>query len=148
MEHSSIPVVLATIGVLVLVSLLVIGAVLVRQLVVAREQGAFGCTLQRTTLRGERWQHGLMRIGRDRLAWYHVRSLRVSPSVLVLRRRIEGVSRRRLPAQYPEADDACLVEFAMRDGSRVRAIVDESSGAALNAWLEAAPVGVVIGDAD
>ena len=36
----------------------------------------------------------------------------------------------------------------MRDGREISAIVDLVSGAALNSWLEAAPTGMVLGDAD
>lgn len=145
MENTSTLIALAAIGVLVVIGLLIVVA---RQIVVSRQDGAFECTLQRSTLRGMRWQHGLMRFGTDRLRWYHAVSVRVRPSVQILRREIVGVDRVPLPAQDDGSEDSCLVEMHLRGDRLVRAIIDLHSGAALNAWLESAPTGVVIGDAD
>ncbi len=145
MELPSIPIVLVAIGVLVLVLLL---ALIARQLLVSRSQGSFECILLRRTLMGSGWQQGLMRFGTDRLRWFHAFSLRLSPSVVIKRSAILDVSRQRIPSQIEDVEDTCLVELRMRDGSEYRFVVDLLSGAALNAWLEAAPTGMVAGDAD
>ena len=146
MSDLSIPILLLGIGMLFVVLVLLL---LLRQAAVSRRRGAFECSLQRRGLvGGTTWQHGLMRFGTDRLRWFRAFSLRVRPEVVLRRVDIEDVSRRRLPAQLEGADDSYLVEFSMRDGREISAIVDLVSGAALNSWLEAAPTGMVLGDAD
>jgi len=146
MNDLSIPILVLGIGMLLSVPVLLL---LLRQAAVSRRRGAFECTLQRRGLVGGRsWQHGLMRFGTDRLRWFRAFSLRVRPEVVLRRIEIRDVSRRRLPAQLEGAEDSYLVEFSMRDGREVSAIVDLVSGAALNSWLEAAPTGMVRGDAD
>ena len=150
MTDVSIPILLAVIGMLIVVLALALAlAVVARQLVVSRQRGAFECSIHRRSLvGGSSWQHGLMRFGTDRLRWFRAFSLRVRPEVVLRRVDIEDVSRRRLPAQLEGAEDSYLVEFSMRDGREISAIVDLVSGAALNSWLEAAPTGMVLGDAD
>lgn len=146
MPELSIPVLLVGIGMLLVVLAL---AVLGRQYLVSRQAGAFDCTLRRRSLVGsESWQHGLMRFGADRVRWFRAFSMRLAPSVVIRRADIREVTRRRLPAQVPGDGDSCLVVFTLRDGEEVQAIVDLTSGAALNTWIEAAPTGMVVGDAD
>lgn len=144
MQNPSIPITVLVVGMLAVGVLLI--ALVVRAGVVARHSGSFSCTLQRRALRGTVWQHGMMRFGTDRLRWFHGLSLRLAPSVLIFRRDILALNREPLPTHGE--DDSCLVEFCLRDGTIMRAVVDGPSGAALNAWLEAAPTGLVIGDAD
>lgn len=146
MDHLSIPILLVGIGMLfvVLAMLLVL-----RQPVVARRRGAFECTLRRRGLvGGSSWQHGLMRFGTDRLRWFRAFSLHVRPEVVLRRSSIRDVTRRRLPSQLEGGEESFLFEFSMADGREISAIVDLISGAALNSWLEAAPTGLVLGDAD
>ena len=124
-------------------------AVIGRQLFVSRQRGAFDCTLRRRGLTGpESWQRGLMRFGTDRVRWFRAFSMRLSPSAVIRRADIAEMTRRRLPAQVDGDEDACLVVFHLRNGQELQAIVDLPAGAALNSWLEAAPTGMVIGDAD
>lgn len=146
MPELSIPVLLVGIGVLFVV---LAAAVIGRQLFVSRQRGAFDCTLRRRGLTGpESWQRGLMRFGTDRVRWFRAFSMRLSPSAVIRRADIAEMTRRRLPAQVDGDEDACLVVFHLRNGQELRAIVDLPAGAALNSWLEAAPTGMVIGDAD
>ena len=146
MNDLSIPILLLGIGMLfVVVAVLLV----LRPLAVSRRRGAFECTLQRRGLvGGTSWQHGLMRFGNDRLRWFRAFSLRVRPEVVIRRVDIVDVSRRRLPAQVEGGEDSYLLEFSLRGGREISAIVDLVSGAALNSWLEAAPTGTVLGDAD
>lgn len=149
MDDKSIPILLVGVGMLVVLAVLAVLLVAQRQVLGSRTRGAFECSLQRRGIvGGERWQHGMMRFGTDRLRWFRAFSLRVRPEVVLRRVDIEDVSRRRLPAQLEGAEDSYLVEFSMRDGREISAIVDLVSGAALNSWLEAAPTGMVLGDAD
>lgn len=146
MTELSIPILLLGVGMLVVVVALL---VVLRHGLVSRRRGAFECTLRRRGLvGGSSWQHGLMRFGNDRLRWFRAFSLRVRPEVVIRRTDILDVSRRRLPSRVDGGDDSYLLEFDLRGGREVSAIVDLVSGAALNSWLEAAPTGLVLGDAD
>ncbi|WP_422114895.1 DUF2550 family protein [Brachybacterium sp. UNK5269] len=146
MSDLSIPILLAGVGMLVAVAALLL---VLRQLTVSRRRGGFECSLQRRGLVGQAsWQHGLMRFGTDRLRWFRAFSLRLRPEVVIRRSDILDVSRRRLAAQVEGDEDSYLLEFSLREGREVRAIVDLVSGAALNSWLEAAPTGLFHGDAD
>lgn len=146
MTDVSIPILLAVIGMLIVVMAL---AVVARQLVVSRQRGAFECSVHRRSLvGGPTWQHGLMRFGTDRLRWFRAFSMRLRPEVVLRRSEIREVSRRRLAVQLPEGEDSYLVTFELQGGRTLEAIVDLPSGAALNAWLEGAPTGLVRGDAD
>ena len=144
MTDLSIPILLVGVGMLVVVAALVL-----RQLLVQRSRGAFECSLQRRGIvGGERWQRGMMRFGTDRLRWFRAISLRLGPAVVLRRGEILEVSRRRLPARIEGGQESYLLEFTLRDGREIHAIVDLVPGAALNSWLEAAPTGGVRGDAD
>lgn len=146
MNDLSIPILLVGIGMLVVLTAVLF---LARQAAISRRRGGFPCTLQRHGLvGGSSWQHGLMRFGTDRLRWFRAFSFRIGPEVVLRRSEIGDVSRRRLPAQVEGAEDSVLVEFSMRDGRAVSAVMDLVSGAALTSWLEAAPTGLVRGDAD
>ncbi|ATG51706.1 hypothetical protein CFK38_09345 [Brachybacterium vulturis] len=148
MNDLSIPILLLGIGMLVVVlaAVLLLG---LRQLLVSRSRGAFECTVRRRGLvGGSSWQHGLMRFGTDRLRWFRAFSVRLRPELVLRRSEIGDVSRQRLPAQIEGGEEQYLIEFTLRDGREVSAIVDLASGAALNSWLEAAPTGSVVGDAD
>src|SRR5690625_4405958 len=148
MSDLSIPILLGGIGML-FVALVVVLLLVTRQVLVSRSRGAFECTVRRRGLVGRAsWQHGLMRFGTDRLRWFRAFSLRLRPEVVLRRSEIREVSRRRLAAQLPEGEDCYLVTFELQGGRTLEAIVDLPSGAALNAWLEAAPTGLVRGDAD
>lgn len=146
MNDLSIPILLLGIGML-----FVLPAVLLvlRQVVVSRARGSFECTVRRRGLvGGSSWQHGMMRFGTDRLRWFRAFSLRLRPEVVIRRAEIRDVSRRRLPAQVEGGEDTYLLEFVLRGEREISVIVDLVSGAALNSWLEAAPTGSVLGDAD
>jgi hypothetical protein len=146
MTEMSIPLLLVGVGMLVVVAALLL---VLRHVLVSRSRGAFECALQRRGLvGGERWQHGLMRFGTDRLRWYRAFSLRLRPEVVIRRGQILEVGRRRLPARVEGGQDSYLLQFTLEGGREIRAIVDLVPGAALNSWLEAAPTGLVIGDAD
>ena len=146
MTDLSIPILLVGVGMLVVVAALVL---VLRQLLGSRSRGAFECSLQRRGIvGGERWQHGMMRFGTDRLRWFRAFSLRLGPAVVLRRGEILEVSRRRLPARLEGGQESYLLEFTLRDGREIHAIVDLVPGAALNSWLEAAPTGGVRGDAD
>lgn len=142
----SIPFLLVGFGVLIVVLAF---AVLARQLLVVRQTGTVECSLERRSLMGgPQWQHGLMRFGTARLRWFRALSVRLRPEVVIERADIVDVHRRRLDAQVPGDEDSYLVTFDLRDGREIKAVLDLSSGAALTAWLEAAPTGLVAGDAD
>lgn len=142
----SIPFLLVGIGVLIVVLAL---AVVLRQLLVSRQSGAFECSVHRRSLVGSlSWQHGLMRFGTDRLRWFRAFSLRLRPELVIRRSEILDVSRRRLQSRVEDDEDSFLVTFQMRGGGTLETVVDLQSGAALNAWLEAAPTGLVLGDTD
>ena len=144
MTDLSIPILLVGVGMLVVVAALVL-----RQLLVQRSRGAFECSLQRRGIvGGERWQRGMMRFGTDRLRWFRAISLRLGPAVVLRRGEILEVSRRRLPARLEGGQESYLLEFTLRGGREIHAVVDLVPGAALNSWLEAAPTGGVRGDAD
>lgn len=146
MIDMSIPVLLVGIGVLFVVLALVL---LGRQVALSRQRGAFECTLQRRGLVGRSsWQFGMMRFGTDRLRWFRAFSLRIRPEVVIRRIDLVDVSRRRLPSRIEGEEDSYLVELTMRRGQKIMAIMDLVSGAALNSWIEAAPTGLVMGDAD
>lgn len=146
MNDLSTPILLVGIGMLAVVAAI---AVLSRQWLVSRQRGAFDCTLRRRGLTGpENWQHGLMRFGTDRLRWFRAISMRLSPSVTIHRSEILEITRERLDAQVPGDEDSCLVVFHLRDGQELQAIVELSAGAALNSWVEGAPTGMIMGDAD
>ena len=146
MSDLSIPILVLGVGMLFVVAAVLL---VLRQIIVSRRRGAFECTLQRRGLvGGTSWQHGLMRFGNDRLRWFRAFSLRLRPEVVIRRVDIQDVSRRRLAAQIEGAEDSYLLEFSLRGDREISAIVDLVSGAALNSWLEAAPTGMVRGDAD
>lgn len=142
----SIPILLLGVGMLfVVMAVYLVG----RQFALSRQRGAFECSLQRRGLvTRSSWQHGLMRFGTDRLRWHRAFSLRVRPEVVIRRLEMLDVSRRRLPSRIAGEEDSYLVEFTLRGGRTIVAIVDLASGAALNSWIEAAPTGLVMGDAD
>ncbi|GAA4526053.1 DUF2550 domain-containing protein [Brachybacterium paraconglomeratum] len=146
MTEMSIPILLLGVGMLIVVAALL---VVLRHGLVSRRRGAFECTLRRRGLvGGTSWQHGLMRFGNDRLRWFRAFSLGVRPEVVIRRIDILDVSRRRLQSPVEGGEDSYLLEFDLKGGREVSAIVDLVSGAALNSWLEAAPTGMVLGDAD
>src|SRR5690625_2916713 len=146
MTDVSIPILLAVIGMLIVVLAL---AVVARQLVVSRPRGASQSSLHRRSLLGRAsGQRGVRGVGTGRLRWFRAFSMRLRPEVVLRRSEIREVSRRRLAAQLPEGEDCYLVTFELQGGRTLEAIVDLPSGAALNAWLEAAPTGLVRGDAD
>lgn len=150
MRDLSIPVPLVGIGMLVVVVVMLLLALLMlRQMVASRSRGAFECALRRRGLvGGTTWQHGLMRFGGDRLRWFRAFSVRPTPEVVILRAQICEVFRERISSRMQAEPDSYLVEFRLRDGREISAVVDLVSGAALNSWLEAAPTGSVLGDAD
>lgn len=149
MNDLSIPVPLVGIGMLVVVGVVLLAVLTLRQMLASRSRGAFECALRRRGLvGGTSWQHGLMRFGRDRLRWFRAFSVRLTPEVVIRRADIAEVSRERIAARMAGEADSYLVEFRLRDGREISAIVDLVSGAALNSWLEAAPTGSVRGDAD
>src|SRR5699024_4943033 len=115
---------------------------------VVLRRSVIGGASRRSLVGGSSWQHGLMRFGTDRLRWFRASSMRLRPEGVLRRSEIREVSRRRLAAQLPEGEDCYLVTFELQGGRTLEAIVDLPSGAALNAWLEAAPTGLVRGDAD
>ena len=83
MTDLSIPILLVGVGMLVVVAALVL---VLRQLLGSRSRGAFECSLQRRGIvGGERWQHGMMRFGTDRLRWFRAFSLRLGPEVVIRR---------------------------------------------------------------
>lgn len=146
MTDVSIPFLLVGFGVLIVFVAL---AVIIRQLLVMRQTGTVECSFYRRSLMGGlNWQHGLMRFGTGRLRWFRAFSVRLRPELVIERSAIEDVHRRRLPAQAPGDEDSYLVTFVMKGGPELKAVLDLSSGAALTAWLEAAPTGLVTGDAD
>lgn len=146
MSDLSIPILLLGVGMLfVVMAMILVG----RQVVLSRQGGVFECSLQRRGLvTRSSWQHGLMRFGTDRLRWHRALSLRMRPEVVIRRLDLLDVTRRRLPSPVEGDEDSYLVEFRMRGGRTIVAIVDLVSGAALNSWIEAAPTGLVMGDAD
>lgn len=147
MSDLSIPIPLLGIGMLFVV--LALALLVLRLRIISRPREAFECAVRRRgPLGGVSWQHGLMRFGTDRLRWFRAFSLRVRPEVVLRRRDIRDVTRENLPASAERGEARCLVEFSLRDGREISAIVDLASGAALNSWLEAAPTGSVLGDAD
>jgi len=152
MDDLSIPIPLLGIGMLFVVLVLLLLVLLLlalRQRIVSRRREAFECTVRRRGLMGgATWQHGLMRFGTDRLRWFRAFSLRVRPEVVLRRSDIRDVTREILPSPGEGIAARCLVEFTLRDGREISAVVDLASGAALNSWLEAAPTGSVLGDAD
>lgn len=142
----SIPILLLGVGMLVVVVAL---ALVLRQLTLSRRRGSFECILQRRGRDGHgAWQHGLMRYGNDRLLWFRAASLRATPHLVIARSEIQDVHRTRLPARTEGGAESYLLEFSLRGGRQARAIVGLVPGAALNSWLEAAPTGLVRGDAD
>ena len=149
MDDKSIPILLVGVGMLVVLAVLAVLLVAQRQVLGSRTRGAFECSLQRRGIvGGERWQHGMMRFGTDRLRWFRAFSVRIGPEVVIRRGDIVEVNRRRLPARVEGGQEAYLLEFTLRDRREVHAVVDLVPGAALHSWLEAAPTGLVIGDAD
>ncbi|MBB5831109.1 DUF2550 domain-containing protein [Brachybacterium aquaticum] len=147
MNDSSIPILLLGIGMLVVVLAALL--LIIRQIAMSRSRGVFECSLQRRGLvGGEKWQHGLMRFGTDRLRWFRAFSLRLRPEVVIRRGEILEVNRRRLEARVDGDAESYLLEFTLSGGREIQAIVDLASGAAMNSWLEAAPTGMVVGDAD
>lgn len=150
MHHPSIPILLAGIGMLVVLALLVLLALNVRRAVVLGRAGAVQCLVARSVLgRSEAWQHGVLRLGSGSLRWFRDLSLLPGPQLQVQRRDILEVERQRLPGETgaPE-DDQVHFALTLRGGRTVRALVDASGAAALQSWLEAAPTGLVLGDAD
>ncbi|PMC76634.1 MULTISPECIES: DUF2550 family protein [unclassified Brachybacterium] len=146
MSASNIPILLLGVGMFVVVTA---ALVIIRQLVIARGRGAFECTLYRRGLVGEAgWQHGMMRFGTDRLRWHRAFSLRWRPSEVIRRAEIQELTRERLAAGSDGGADMCLVIFQLTRGREQRALVDMTAGAALNAWVEAAPTGQFRGDVD
>lgn len=146
MTDVSIPILLVGFGVLIVVLAAIVAA---RQLWVSRQTGLVECSVHRRSLMGgSGWQHGLMRFSPDRLRWFHGVSLRLSPSLTIARSDIADVERRQLDAQLEGDLTSYLVTFSLGSGGEVRAILDPSSAAALTAWLEAAPIGLVLGDTD
>lgn len=145
MNDVNIPIILAVIG---MFAVLLVVLLLLRLWFVARERGGFQCTLERRSRGRTAWQHGLMRFGTDRLRWFHGLSLRLSPSVVIHRREIVDVERSPLPGTESEGETLCLVRLHLRDGRFEQMVMDTTCGAALNAWMEAAPTGSVVGDAD
>ncbi|MEE1649734.1 DUF2550 family protein [Brachybacterium sp. J144] len=146
MNHVSIPILLLGIGMLVV---LAAGAIVLRHVGLSRQRGAFDCTLWRSAwVGGPSWQHGMMRFGPDRLRWFRAFSLRLGPEVVIRREEILDVRREFLPPQLDGEPERCLLEFSLLGERRLRAVVDRVSGAAMTSWLEAAPTGMVLGDAD
>ncbi|WP_245822822.1 DUF2550 family protein [Brachybacterium avium] len=128
MNTLSIPILLLGIGMLFVV-LVVVLLLVARQLLVSRSRGAFECTVRRRGLvGGSSWQHGLMRFGTDRLRWFRAFSLRLRPELVLRRSQIRSVTRQNLPAQVEDGEERCLIEFRLRGGREVSAIVDTASG--------------------
>ena len=149
MDHLSIPILLVGVGMLVVGAAALLVLLVLRQVLFSRSRGAFECSVQRRGLvGGERWQHGMMRFGTDRLRWFRAFSLRLRPEVVIRRGDILEVTRRRLSSRVEGDPDSYLLEFSLVGHREIHAIVDLAPGAALNSWPEAAPSGLVIGDAD
>lgn len=88
-----------------------------------------------------------MRFGSDRLRWFRGFSASPFPELSVHRDEIDEVLRSPLPAQ-DGAGAYTLMEFVRRVGEPVQAIVPIASASAVITWLEGAPTGSVLGDAD
>lgn len=155
MHHPSIPILLVGVGMLVVLALVVLFALNVRRAVVLDRAGAVQCQVARSLPgRREVWQHGVLQVGNDRLRWFRDLSLLPGPQLMIPRRDILEVERERLvePAGPAgpggPAPERVLVAFFLRGGRTVQALMDAPAAAALQSWLEAAPTGLVLGDAD
>lgn len=148
-----VPIILAVIGALLVVSV-VLGAV--RLLLLTRpHRGGFDCALWRRPRRGGtsgrlpvppevagRWRHGLMCFGPDCLRWYGVVGIAPGPQLSLRRAELVDVIRHALPAPAGESGVAyTLVEFVRSERGPIRVIVPTPSASAIITWLEAAPTG-------
>ncbi|EWS83019.1 DUF2550 family protein [Brachybacterium phenoliresistens] len=144
--RTSAPIIALVIGALVVLATL---ALVARQVHVSRMRGVFDCVLWRRGVRGrEGWQQGLMRFTSQELQWFRALSWRIRPERRIGRCDILGEQRSVIGEKTPGGEDYVLVELTLRQGARVRVIMARSAASALNAWLESAPMGLVIGDAD
>lgn len=147
MDDLSIPILLVGVGMLVVVAVLVLAVA--RRVRVLRLPATVECALRRRSLSGEEvWSTGLLRFGTDRLRWYATLSLRPGPELVIRRSQIVDVERHRLVPLDQEAEDRYRVDVRLRDTEERQLVLDPSSAAVLTAWLEAAPTGAVLGDAD
>ena len=89
-----------------------------------------------------------MRFSSDGGRWVRACSLRLRQEVGNRRGEIREVTGRRLSSGVGGDPGSDLLECSLLGHREIHAIVDLAPGAALNSWLEAAPTGLVIGDAD
>lgn len=144
--RTSASIIALVVGALVVLATL---ALVLRQLHVSHLRGVFDCVLWRRGVRGrEGWQQGLMRFTPDELHWFRALSWRIRPERRIGRCEILGESRSPIGERTPSGEDYVLVHLALRQGPPVRLIMASSSASALNAWVESAPMGLVIGDTD
>ncbi|MFC0673407.1 DUF2550 family protein [Brachybacterium hainanense] len=144
--RTSAPIIALVIGALVVLAAI---ALVLRQVHVSRLRGVFDCVLWRRGVRGrENWQQGLMRYTTDELHWFRALSWRLRPEKRMRRAEIVSEARSIIGEKTPGGEDFVMVSLTLRGGPRVRMIMASSSASALNAWLEAAPMGLVHGDAD
>lgn len=154
MTTSTVPTLLLWgIGAVFLCALLVVAGLLLRHAALYRRIGGVDCSLRRVTAQGrEQWHRGRLRLGSDRLRWFGPVSLRPGPDAVFRRAEIVELVREPLSAASTGERDT-LVLIRLREGAQgrfeeIEARVGRPAAAALTAWIEAAPTGLVLGDAD
>jgi hypothetical protein len=148
MTHVNVPITLVVIGTFVVVLALF---VLLRSAMLSR--GVLDCFLWRPRARGGAgaWRGGRLRFASDGLHWHRTDSLLPSAEVVLRRSEILDVVRHPVGSEgtgetgpVPDAE----LEFQRRGDEPLWLMVPFTTSSAVVAWYEAAPTGIVRGDAD
>lgn len=110
----------------------------VRRHLLTRTHGSFDCALRD----GDGWTVGIARYGVDRVDWYRVFAIRLSPGRTFLRSSLEIVGRRDVAAGERNAllpgSVVCMCRYEGRD-LELALSMDAYMG--LSSWTESAPPG-------
>lgn len=134
---------LEAVGALACLLLLLVLGVVVRRRWLGRGVGTFDCSLRTKLDRmGKGWTLGVARYEADRIEWFRVFGIALSPSY-VLRRADLAVQERRYPSG-PEAFavmSGFVIVRCAHDGGQIELAMSEQAYTGFASWLEAAPPG-------
>jgi hypothetical protein len=134
---------LEAVGALVCLLVLLVVGVVVRRRWLGRGVGTFDCSLRTSLDRvGKGWTLGVARYEADRIEWFRVFGIALSPA-RVLRRSDLAVQERRYPSG-PEAfavmSGAVIVRCAY-ESRQIELAMSDQAYTGFASWLEAAPPG-------
>jgi hypothetical protein len=137
------------IAALVLLAAVVVGALLIRRILLGRRGASLGCALRLAPLRpGYGWRLGVVRYTPTRLEWFRMFSLSPQPACVLVRRSI-GIVARRPPRGFelhaiPHGAVVLRCRARTADGEPrdLELAMSQHAVTGFLAWVESAPPGV------